>query len=210
LIIKIAIVGIVVFAVVTVALMPSPGNILYATPMLSRSDPASQAAAVNVTIFPEQVVAAVGQEFSVEVWVNNVTDMAGWQFELYWSKEIINCTKARVNTPPEWGGPGFDWFNKTVSDVDPNTVYTAWQFAPGIENNYDATRGRYSKAECYGPNGSPRRDPFNGSIAVVTLTFQALRAGSTSLSFSNVVIGDQNAEEIASIGHNGLVEVTTP
>jgi hypothetical protein len=198
----------------------------------------------NVSIMPNNVVVVVGQTFSVEVWVNNVTGMAGWQIELLWSSNVLKCVAAQVNTPAAWGGVGFDWFNKTAADVDPNAVYTAWQYGPGIVNNgdvlydslfedYSATCGEYEKCEVWGPRGSDYHNTFNGSLAIVTLTFQALQAGSTSLYFSmddyigtggsyydgtnyitttggyyeGITVGNGNAEPIAINVYNGFVEV---
>jgi hypothetical protein len=174
----------------------------------------------SVTIAPENVIVTLGQTFKVEIWINNVTDMAGWQINLLWNREILECTQAQVNTPPEWGGVGFDWFNKTVADVDPDAVYTAWQFGRGIDNDFDATHGQYSKAECWGPYASPYENAFNGSMVIITLTFRALQVGSTSLSFRTCscnsagmcycyenIIADEHAMPIANIDCDGFVEV---
>jgi len=237
LMIKIAILGIVVLAVITVALMPSPGNLwnpvgkskvssasqsLEAlSQTLAESGTATQPAAepakleavyTTVTVEPEQVVVTVNQTFSVQVWISNVTGMAGWDIRLFWNREIVKCVDAQANTPLEWGGVSFDWFNKTESDVDVKAVYTAWQFGSGIENDYSDTLGRYFKAECVGPRDGPYYNSFNGSIAIVTLTFQALQAGSTSLSLEidsceGILIGDRDAMPIANTVSNGVVEV---
>jgi hypothetical protein len=264
---KIVILGIVSLAAIAVALMPSPGNLLYpqapksltsapkstgTVAQISAQDrltfepsngapanlaspqpvaqPTSQPAIktdpgpvyTNVTIEPESVTVTVDQTFQVEIWINNVTGMAGWQIILVWNRQILKCVQAHVNTPPEWGGVGFDWFNKTVADVDPDAVYTAWQFGPGIENDFDATHGHYSKAECWGPHGGPYQNALNGSIAIVTLTFQALQAGSTSLYFSKddynsiggyyegMIIGNGDAQSIAHTDCEGFVDVQAP
>ena len=164
----------------------------------------------NVTVAPEQIVVTVDQTFNVDIWINNVTNMAGWEIRLVWDKEIIKCTKAHVNTPPEWGGLAFDWFNKTEKDVNVNDVYTAWQFGSGIENDYNDTCGEYFKAECFGPYGGSHHNTFKGSIAVVALTFQALHTGSTSLGFDVSLIGSGAALPIAHTVYEGLVEVQSP
>ena len=172
----------------------------------------------NVSVSPNNVDVSVNQTFSVDIWVDNVTDMAGWHIDLLWNSTVLKCMQARVNTPVEWGGAPFDWFNKTAADVDPEAVYTGWQFGPGIVNDYDAsygelcnnynaTCGLYEKAECQGPNGSDYENSFNGSLAIVTLTFQALSAGSTSLDLSYVVIGNEQCGPITNTVYNGFVEV---
>jgi hypothetical protein len=176
----------------------------------------------NVTIAPDNVTVTVDQTFSVEVWINNVTFMAGWQITLLWNTNTLKCIHAQVNTPPEWGGASLDFFNKTESDaanINSIAVYSAWQFGPGIDNDYSFTSGRYAKAECWGPRNGPNHNAFNGSIAIVTLTFQALHEGTTSLDlwrgnynvigryYDGIVIGDGNAMPIAHTDHDGFVEV---
>jgi len=245
-----AILGIAVLAVIAVALLPSPGLVIRQTqsteafpqtvvkselvtePIYTnvtvvpvQSELVNEPIYTNVTVVPEQAVVNLSQTFTAKVWINNVTGMAGWEIRLVWNRDIIKCVKAQVNTPLEWGGVAFDWFNKTESDVDPNAVYTAWQFAPGIENEYNETCGQYFKAECFGPRGSDYHNTFNGSIPVVTLTFQASQIGSTSLILckteynrtskscidcEGIKIGDRNANPIASLSYNGFVEAQAP
>jgi len=248
-------------AVITVALMPSPGNFWNqpsgdkSTGVLVAAETAVQTSTqgaltsqgvdgtadqtmtqpvtqtdietvprpvyTNITVVPEEVVVTVNETFKVDIWINNVTNMAGWQVILLWNKQIIKCVDAQVNTPPEWGGVGFDWFNKTEADVNSSEAYTAWLFGSGIENDYNDTYGRYVKAECFGPRGSIYHNVFDGSIPVVTLTFQALQTGSTPLSLSEnqyedgiglaeageTKIGDVHAEPIAHFVYSGLVTV---
>jgi hypothetical protein len=215
---KMTILGIAVLTVVAIALFASPGLVLRqaqskdASPQSPiQSELVIEPIYTNVTVIPEKVVVNVSQTFTVEVWINNVTSMAGWEIRLVWNRDIIQCVKAQVNTPPEWGGIPFDWFNKTETDVDPNAVYTAWQFAPGIENEYNDTCGEYFKAECFGPHGSDYHNTFTGSIPVVKLTFLALKTGSTPLGLwkswsdeAGIKIGDRDANKIASISYNGL------
>jgi hypothetical protein len=190
----------------------------------------SKTASTNVTVVPNSFVVSVNQTFSVDVWINNVTDMAGWEINLLWNSSVLKCVRAQVNTPPAWGGVGFDWFKKTASDVTEisvNSVYTAWLWGSGIDNNFSATYGQYHKAENFGPYGSGYDNTFNGSYAIITLTFKALRAGSTSLDFLETadldsssaypniicngyypnIIADGNAKYIAFVDYSGFVEV---
>jgi hypothetical protein len=176
----------------------------------SAIDPTPEPVHASITIIPpvpEGVVLSVNQTFKVEIWVNNVTNMAGWQIDLLWNRDVFKCLQAQVNTPPEWGGVGFDWFNKTASDVDPNGVDVAWQFGSGINNTYSTKFGVYFKAECYAPRGSPYHTVFNGSIPVVTLTFQAIRPGPCDMSFDGVLIGDGRANPIACTVNDWFVQV---
>jgi hypothetical protein len=171
---------------------------------------------------PNSVVVPVNQTFSVDVWITNVTNMACWEIKLFWNNSVLKCVQAQVNTPLEWGGVAFDWFGKTESDankIDPNSLYTAWLFGPGINNSFSAESGRYFKAECFGPGCGYYDNPVNGSFAIVTLTFQALQVGSTSLylwkgeynnisnSYEGIIIGDGYAKSIAFVDYSGFVKV---
>jgi hypothetical protein len=181
----------------------------------------SETVSTNISVVPNNFVVSVNQTFSVDVWINHVTDMAGWEINLLWNNSVLKCVWAQINTPPEWGGVAFDFFNKTEADankIDPNSVYTAWLFGSGIDNNFSATYGQYWKAETYGPYGSGYDNTFNGSYAIVTLTFKALRAGSTSmdlleaenLEISCVYVNqicNGYAELITHVDYGGFVEV---
>lgn len=161
----------------------------------------------NFTVTPENITINVNQTFKVNIWINNVTDMAGWEMQFLWDKHAIKCIRAQVNTPREWGGAGYDWFNKTEADVNVSDVYTAWLWGPGIEDNYSDTFGRYYKAETFGPYGSGYMNTFNGSIPVVTLTFQVLQTGSSLMRLENVKIGNGDAQPIGFSVTNEIVEV---
>jgi len=177
----------------------------------------------NVSILPENISVVVNETFEAQVWISNVTDLAGWEVTMYWNKDIISFVGASLYVPPEWGGHSFDWDNKTAADVNPKDVYTSWLFGPGLENNYSATLGGYDKAEIQGPNGSDFENSINGSLPAVTFTFLALKAGSTPLSISktecgtesggvvtmwgSVKLADSHAEPIGHYDYNCLVEV---
>jgi hypothetical protein len=164
-----------------------------------------------VAVVPGKVVVDVGDIFAVDIWLYNVTDMLGWEIMLTWNTSMFYCVKARVNTPAEWGGMPFDCFNKTAADVDRTNEYTALQFGCGINN----TEGTYIKAE----NGLPLMGAryFSGSLAIVTLWFQPLETGSTTLYFEqrphpyeSVNIADKNNNPITHVECGGIVEVREP
>jgi len=142
---------------------------------------------------PDQLTVLRNHTYVVNVRLNDVFDLAGWQFELYWNRAMLSCINATVNTPAVWGGVGFDWFNKTAADVNVGSVYTAGQFGPGIDNDYSATLGQYFKAECSGPHGGPYHNTFNGSMSLVTLTFKATDSGTTALTLENTKLGNSAA-----------------
>jgi hypothetical protein len=199
-----------------------PGSNATVPAKTSQMQPLNVPVYTNVRVVPDKTVVSVGETFDVNVWINNVTGMAGWEIKLFWNKTVIRCLKAHVNTPSEWGGVPFDWFNKTVSDVDPNAVYTAWMFGPGLDDGYNSSYGLYFKAECFGPRGGNYHNTFTGSLPIVTLSFQALQEGSTSLNLwdweptgdgessakcQSIKIGTRDAQPIPSSVFKGFVEV---
>jgi hypothetical protein len=173
-------------------------SVMQVSPALGSGTPV--AAGTTIFVEPDQLTVFENHTYVVNVRLNDVVGLAGWQFELYWNSAMLSCINATVNTPAVWGGVGFDWFNKTEADassINLNSVYTAWQFGPGIDNNYDATQGRYFKAECFGPHGGPYENTFNGSMSLVTLTFKAIRSGTTALTLANTELGNSAALPIA-------------
>jgi hypothetical protein len=120
----------------------------------------------------------------VSVSISNVTNLQGWEFNLYWNSSVLNCTNAAVVTPPVWQG------------------YTQ-DYGPGLEPNYNSTCALFSQAESA---NSPAL-PFNGSLTIATLTFQALQPGTTTLALTNILLGDSTAQPIACTVSSGNVSV---
>jgi hypothetical protein len=171
----------------------------------------SGTASTVVAVIPGKVVVDMNDVFAVDIWIYNVTDMLGWQIMLTWNTSMLYCVKARVNTPAEWGGMPFDCFNKTAADVDRTIEYTALQFGRGINN----TQGTYIKAE----NGLPLMGArfFSGSLAIVTLWFQSLQTGTTTLYFKansypyrRIMLMDRNINLIPYVDYGCVVEVREP
>jgi hypothetical protein len=169
-----------------------------------------------VAVIPGKVVVEVNDIFAVDIWIYNVAGMAGWDVLLAWNTTMLCCVRARVNTPAEWGGMPFDLFNKEYSEVDRTIEYTAFQLGPGTNN----TQGTYAKTEIGLPLMGARS--FSGSLAIITLWFQPLQTGSTTLYYppkpcllyffkpTSVMIADGNANPIAHVDYGGIVEVREP
>jgi len=148
------------------------------------SGEAMAGAGASVTIDPSQMTVYKGESFTVNVQVSNVTDLRGWEFQLYWNSTVLNCTNAVIQTPSVW-------VNKTLEN------------GPGLENSYNATHGRFwdSLAAKY-PASS-----FNGSMTLASLTFQALQTGTTSLLLQDVKLGDSASQPISFTQSDGSVTV---
>jgi hypothetical protein len=138
----------------------------------------------NVSVDPSQITVFKGEVFNVSVDVTNVTDLQGWQFQLYWNSTALNCTNDAIVTPTIWQGNTQD-------------------YGPGLEANYNSTNGVFSKAEA----ANYPAPPFNGSMTIATLTFQALQPGTTSLTLADTILGDNTAQPKACIVSSGSVTV---
>jgi hypothetical protein len=137
-------------------------------------------AAVN----PTQITVFKGETFSINVTVNSVMNLQGWEVKLYWNSTVLNCTNAAVVTPSIWQGNTQD-------------------YGAGLQPNYNSTCARFWKAE----TANYPAPPFNGSTTITTLTFQALQPGTTSLVLTDTILGDNNAQPINCTVSSGSVIV---
>jgi hypothetical protein len=115
-----------------------------------------------------KTTAYVNETLTVTVGVSSVTDMAAWQFGLYWNKTILNCTDVSLNTPPEWADS------------------TNWD--DGLDNDYNTTHGAYERGMTSGADDSG----VNGTCTFATLTFKALAEGDAGLGLEVVKLVDRN------------------
>lgn len=148
------------------------------------------AVSTTVKVDPNQLVTSKNSVFVVNITLLNVTDLYGWQFDLYWNRTIINCTQAEVHVPSVW--------------IDSNFVA-----GKDLQNEYNATHGRYSKLMC----GLRPAPAFNGSMALATLTFKALNIGFTALDLQDTKLVSYNIIDPQPIPHvelDGTVTVLPP
>ena len=138
----------------------------------------------SISVYPSSITTYKGETFSVNMTVNDVTNMYGWELQLYWNKAVLNCTNAQIRIPAGWSG---------------NTL----EAGAGIENTLNATHGRYWKAL----SALSPAPAFNGSMAIVTLAFEAKAAGTTKLDLENTKISDNNASAISHSANDGSVTV---
>jgi hypothetical protein len=169
----------------------------------------SETAETVVAVMPGKVVVEVNDVFAVDIWIDNIIDLRGWEVSFFWNRSMLYCTKARVNTPIEWGGMPFDCFNKTAADVDRNAEYTALQFGDGICNEwYLDGYGAYMKCE----SAIRAANSVNRSLSIITLWFKALQTGSTflDLDYPHLTFINRGGIEILTIGSDGVVEIREP
>lgn len=141
----------------------------------------------GIIVDPSTTLVLKGAVFSINVKIINVTNLCGWQFELYWSNSVLNCTGATIQTPSEWQ----------------NNYYN---FSHSLNNNFNATHGRLLDAVAR----LKPAPPFNGSTTVATVNFCAIQAGTTSLTLGDDELGDWLAEPIAHTVSHGSSLVYNP
>jgi hypothetical protein len=138
----------------------------------------------SIIVDPTQTVAFKDEVFTVNVEVTGVTDLLGWEFKLYWNSSVLNCTNAAVQSPSQWEN------------------YTQ-DYGTGLENSYNATNGRFFKAE----TAAYPAPSFNGSMTIAALTFQAMQPGTTSLTLVETELGNSTAQPIDHIDSSGSVNI---
>jgi hypothetical protein len=151
-----------------------------------------------------------GDTFRVAIVVTNVPPPTGggegglnaFQFDL-------NYDKTKIVAPSYFGGPDID----RNPDLNQPTLGEAsnWTCLPapegdrddagGAEGDFDPATGQ-AILSCFAGIGG-QAGQASGTIVVATVTFQAIASGSTTLSLSNMVMGDALGTEIGSCGDAG-------
>ena len=132
---------------------------------------------------PPLTMAKVGDDFSVNVTIANVTDLGGWEFKLYFNNTLTVST-ATEGPFLKQGGP------------------TAW-FIVDFSNNYNATHGRVWLTSVLVGGGSG----VTGSGTLATIAFHAAGSGNATLSLVDTVLGDSRANAITHTTNDGSVSV---
>jgi hypothetical protein len=110
---------------------------------------------------PSTTTVESGTTFTLDVTVADVTDLAVWEFRLFYLNTILNCTNITEGPFSKVGGSTF--------------------FKSTIRNAYNATHGWLSA----GSTLLGQVPGVNGTGTLATITFQTMAAGDTPLQFSN-------------------------
>jgi hypothetical protein len=125
---------------------------------------------------------AYDKTFHVNVNVQNVTGLYGYEFKLLWNTTLLDCVGVNVTPPAEWGEDYFIAKNET-----------------------DEALGRYWLAVSL----LPPAQPFNGSAVLCTLTFRIAYDAiypenvTSLLDLTETYLSDSNAEPISHIAVDG-------
>jgi hypothetical protein len=115
----------------------------------------------TMQIAPSTSTVGGGTTFTLDVTVTDVTDLAVWEFRLFYLNTVLNCTN--ITEGPFLKAGGSTFFDSTIL------------------NAYNATHGGILA-------GSTLLGPVpgvNGTGTLATITFQTIAAGDTPLQFSN-------------------------
>jgi hypothetical protein len=143
---------------------------------------ADEASIPVLRIQPENVSVSEGEIFTVSVILENIPEnpgTAGIQFTVNWNQNVVsalNMTEVlfhEVTPPSEWGN--------------------IWVLAHKINN----TRGFVEYAYLWQDLSQARNGgyaPVWGNHTLATITLMAIETGSTTLHFSNMIVGTPDAE----------------
>jgi hypothetical protein len=137
----------------------------------------------TVQVVPTISSVNIGQVFSVNITVTDVSNLYAWEFRVYFLKGIINCTAATE-------GPFLNSAGTTI-------------FLLNITNNYNSTYGRVLAACTLLGAGKS----VSGSGTLATLTFNATANGSSNLDLQETKLSDINSQSIPSTEIGGRVRV---
>jgi hypothetical protein len=124
-------------------------------------------AATTMEVTPSVSNVAPLDTFAVNITVNSVSNLTGWEFKLFYLNSVLNCTAVTEGPLLSSVGGTFKIFN--------------------ITNNYNSTHGRVLAAcALKGLNVS-----VNGSGVAATVTFKALFVGFSVLDLADTKLSDE-------------------
>jgi len=125
-----------------------------------------QAGTAVIQVDPAASTVNVGDVFKVNVTITDVTNLAVWEFQLYYLSSVLNCSQIVEGPFLKNGGNTFFTFN--------------------INNAYNATHGRLLA----GSTLLGAVPGVNGSGTLATVTFKAKATGNTPLHLSDITLLD--------------------
>jgi len=141
--------------------------------------------APNLSVEPTSTNVRGGENFTVNVDVADVVDLATWEFKIYFFRQILNAASVTEGSFLRQGG---------------STAFLIVDF----NNGYNATYGRVwltctLLGNISGVGG-------NGSLAAIT--FLTAHGGNATIHLADTVLGDSEANPVIHTTTDGQVEVT--
>ena len=110
---------------------------------------------------PSYEATAINEEFTIDIILADVADLYGWEVKLFWDNSLLECIAEVYPILPS----GLHW-------ESPNSLL----LGPGIEQEFNATHGRWYHGLSALPMASPYPTSFTGTIKLGTLTFKVIKA----------------------------------
>ncbi|MBU0708321.1 hypothetical protein KJ596_01055 [Patescibacteria group bacterium] len=136
----------------------------------------------TVKVSPDSQTVAVGDAVSVDINVVEVSDLYGFQFDITYGSTILEFASLERGL--------------FIGDADSTYWVSEDTSSAGVIRNIAATRTIPGVA-------------VSGSGTLITLTFNAVASGSSSIRIENLKLAGSNAEEIPSTAVSGVVVVST-
>lgn len=130
----------------------------------------SQSQTLTLKVEPAYNTVGIDESFSVEVQIENVTNLGAFQFDIVYSTDVIHADGAEMGA----------FLGSTGRNVIPA--------GPDIDNSSAEGNIRYGGVS-FGTNNGP-----DGSGVLATFTFTAQAAGNTQLTLQNIQVSDINAQ----------------
>jgi general secretion pathway protein D len=137
--------------------------------------------ASTISLQPASLTVAAGQAFTMSVQISGVSDLYGYQFDLEFNPAVLAATAVTEGPFLGAGGP---------------TI-----FLPGAIDNATGTISGNAGILAGAVSG------VDGNGTLLNASFQALAAGTTSISFANVIALDSLGREIPLIRSESIVTV---
>lgn len=142
--------------------------------------PFVEAQATKMLVVPNSVTANVGDIITISVVIENVANMFGYEFRLYWNTSVLEST--------QWNYTSKTWIQ------NPSTPPSQWSTFYEAVNNVTVMAGW--KSRYWLSLTALVFVPVTGTFNVATLSFRVISEGSTLLDLDETVIGDAGANPI--------------
>lgn len=119
----------------------------------------------------------VGDTFSVNVRVENVNDLAGFEFKLYWNPTVLSLDQAIIWTSDIWSSQYWSWAQE-------NNIEGGYYHVAFTKKNTVST--------------------FSGSTSLATIYFKVKWSGVSALNLNESTLGDSNANNMTYQVDNGM------
>jgi LysM repeat protein len=140
-----------------------------------------------VVIDPSSDEVTVGEKTTVDVRIEGVTGLYGAEVQLTFDPELLKV----VDADPDMAGV------QIQPGTFPNPYFPA-------QNVVDQTAGKIEFAASQGPGD----EPVSGSGVFAKITFKGKAAGTSAVSFDEILLSDQEGEVITADTQDGSITVT--